>query len=163
MHLDQPGTNLNSKYGQMLEMQDKKKASVTPTKKYAKGISSAPGGAAIVGENGPEVMIHKDKASVIGPDGPTLMHVPKGAEVVPNNKLSSFAKGTTTAVSTASNLINAGNGTIEKMVNMLVKAINDTANNTGQNINLIVDGRQLANVTHKRTLNRVGMRPNDIS
>jgi hypothetical protein len=72
MHLDQPGTNLSSKYGPMLAMQDKKKASITPTKKYANGTNFASGGLSLIGERGPE-----------------LMNIPRAAQVIPNNKIGS--------------------------------------------------------------------------
>ena len=44
---------------------------------YASGTESAPGGMALVGEKGPEIM-----------------HVPRGAQIIPNHKIKAYADGT---------------------------------------------------------------------
>ena len=44
---------------------------------YASGTDSAPGGMALVGEKGPEIM-----------------HVPRGAQIIPNHKIKAYADGT---------------------------------------------------------------------
>jgi hypothetical protein len=111
--------------------------------KFANGTKSAPGGMALIGERGPEIM-----------------HVPKGAEIIPNHKLPAFAKGTMGATAA---LLTANNNQLEQLANKIASAIvNASSNGQPQNINLIVDGRQLNNVQYRRQQNRIGARPNDL-
>jgi hypothetical protein len=51
---------------------------------FAKGTESAPGGAAVVGERGRELIVHGDKATVV--DKPSIVNLPRGAQVIPNPK-----------------------------------------------------------------------------
>lgn len=56
-----------------------------PIPKYEDGTKSAIGGAALVGEVGPEIQITPDgSVSVIGQGGPELRDVPKGSEILTN-------------------------------------------------------------------------------
>ena len=130
---------------------------------YATGVDSAPGGPALVGEKGTEMMLHGGMASLIGLGGPEIMNIPKGAEILPNSKLQkmpTFQEGTTGATMA---MMNANTQQMVQMANIIADAINNKqTNDQPQNINLVVDGRQLTNVLYRRNQNRTGMRPNDL-
>lgn len=53
---------------------------------YEMGTESAIGGLSLVGEKGPELMISPSGQTSLTPDGPTLMNIPRGTEIIPNNK-----------------------------------------------------------------------------
>jgi len=55
-----------------------------PIPAFAKGTSSAPGGMALVGELGRELLVSPKGTIGITPDGPTIMNLQKGTEVIPN-------------------------------------------------------------------------------
>jgi hypothetical protein len=70
-------------------------------KKYAKGTSNHPGGKAIVGEEGKELLVYPDgKVKLTGDNGAELVDLPKDIQVIPNKeteellKYRSYAKGT---------------------------------------------------------------------
>jgi hypothetical protein len=56
-----------------------------PIPQFKKGTSSAPGGLAIVGEEGPE-LIRKGNRVALSPGVPTLVNLPKGTEVIPTER-----------------------------------------------------------------------------
>lgn len=55
-----------------------------PIPKYAKGTDNHPGGLAIVGDGGKHEAIITDKGAYITPDVPTLVDIPKRAQVIPD-------------------------------------------------------------------------------
>lgn len=57
-----------------------------PIPQFAKGTKSAKGGAAIVGEKGFELVKELSGRTYLTPDSPSLMNIPKGAEVVPHEE-----------------------------------------------------------------------------
>lgn len=57
-----------------------------PIPKYAVGTDNHPGGAAIVGEVGTELVHTPDGRSFLTPDGPTLLNLPQGAKVIPHDE-----------------------------------------------------------------------------
>ena len=60
-------------------------------------------------------------------------------------------------------MMNANTQQMVQMANIIADAINNKqTNDQPQNINLVVDGRQLTNVLYRRNQNRTGMRPNDL-
>lgn len=54
--------------------------------KFFKGTPSAPGGPAIVGEKGPELMIDPSGRLSLTPPTATMMNIAKGTEIVPHDK-----------------------------------------------------------------------------
>lgn len=54
--------------------------------KFAKGTKSAPGGLAIVGEMGAELMKEPGQGWKLSPSTATMMNVTKGTEIIPNDK-----------------------------------------------------------------------------
>lgn len=52
-----------------------------PIPKFATGTDDAPGGLALINEQGPELIVHKGKGYMVGSDGPTLAYIPKHAQV----------------------------------------------------------------------------------
>lgn len=58
-----------------------------PIPKYAVGVESHPGGPAIVGEVGSELVQTKDGKSFLTPGTPTFMNLPKGAKVIPHDEV----------------------------------------------------------------------------
>jgi hypothetical protein len=56
-----------------------------PIPQFKKGTSSAPGGLAIVGEEGPELLRRGNKVA-LSPGVPTLVNLPKGTEVIPTER-----------------------------------------------------------------------------
>lgn len=59
----------------------------TPIPKYAKGTKNHPGGLAIVGDGGRHELVSFNGDMFITPDEPTLIDMPKGAEVLPDIQL----------------------------------------------------------------------------
>ncbi len=57
-------------------------AAARPIPKYALGTENHPGGPAIVGEVGSELVQTPDGKSFLTPDGPTLLNLPQGAKVL---------------------------------------------------------------------------------
>ena len=57
-----------------------------PIPKYQFGTDSHPGGPAIVGEVGKEQINLPDGRSFLSPDGPTLLNLPKNAQVIPHDE-----------------------------------------------------------------------------
>lgn len=57
------------------------------TPKYAKGVKDAPGGMAIVSEEGPELMRLKNGQMFLTPEKESKIYVPKGAEIIPHDEL----------------------------------------------------------------------------
>lgn len=57
-----------------------------PIPQFAEGTDSAPGGPAIVGELGPEIIRERSGRTYLTPGVPTLMNVPRGAQVIPTDK-----------------------------------------------------------------------------
>lgn len=57
-----------------------------PIPAFAKGTSSAPGGMALVGELGRELLVSPRGSIGVTPDGPTVMNLQKGTEVIPNKE-----------------------------------------------------------------------------
>lgn len=55
-----------------------------PLPKYAKGTDSHPGGLAVVGDGGRQEVVRVGDMTWLTPDRPTLVDLPKGAEVVPS-------------------------------------------------------------------------------
>ena len=58
-----------------------------PVPKYAIGTDNHPGGAAIVGEIGTEIVQTPDGKSFLTPSSPTLMNLPQGAKVIPHDEV----------------------------------------------------------------------------
>lgn len=56
----------------------------TPRPKYAKGTKSHEGGLAIVGDGGRQEVVLMNGSAWLTPDKPTLVDIPKGAEVIPS-------------------------------------------------------------------------------
>lgn len=56
-----------------------------PIPAFAKGTESAPGGAAVVGEKGKELMIGPDGAIGLTPDHTSLMNIDKGTKIIPSD------------------------------------------------------------------------------
>lgn len=56
----------------------------TPIPKYAKGTKDHPGGLAIVGDGGRQEIVSYGGNMFLTPDTPTLIDMPKGAEVFPD-------------------------------------------------------------------------------
>lgn len=54
-----------------------------PIPKYAKGTKSHKGGLAVVGDGGVSETVITDKGMYLTPDTPTLVNLPKGAQVIP--------------------------------------------------------------------------------
>lgn len=54
---------------------------------YGEGTDNHPGGAAIVGDKGTEIVYLPSGKSFVTPDKPTLMDLPKGTEVIPNKRI----------------------------------------------------------------------------
>lgn len=52
-----------------------------PIPAFAEGVDSAPGGAAIINEEGPELIAKNGKAKLYDTDGPTLVNIDKGSKV----------------------------------------------------------------------------------
>lgn len=52
-----------------------------PIPKFAQGTEDAPGGLAIINEEGPELIVHKGKGYIAGSDGPTMAYIPKHAQI----------------------------------------------------------------------------------
>lgn len=57
-----------------------------PIPAFAKGTKSAPGGLSLVGELGAELIKTPGGGISLTPDRPTLMNLPKGSEVIPNDQ-----------------------------------------------------------------------------
>lgn len=80
----------------------KKKIPKWEVPQYAKGTDGHPGGLAIVGEKGRELIKLPDGRSFISPEGDTLLNLPKGTHVIPNKEtemilksdIAHYAKGT---------------------------------------------------------------------
>jgi len=66
------------------------KAIAAPIPQFAEGTSSAPGGYAIVGERGKELVIEPSGKKYITPSTDTLVELPKGSKVIPNHNLDSY-------------------------------------------------------------------------
>lgn len=80
--------------------------SLWPERKYASGIKGAPGGPALVNENGPEVIAAKGLAWIAGGGLPTVTMLPQGAQVYNASQtrkmlggIPAFAAGTSDDVS----------------------------------------------------------------
>jgi len=61
---------------------------------FEKGTSNAPGGLAWVSEKGPELMEHNGM-SMLTPNKQTLMYIPKGAKITPNDEIKQGLRGIT--------------------------------------------------------------------
>ena len=59
----------------------------TPIPKYAKGTDFHPGGLALVGDGGREEVVMYDGKAFVTSDKPTLVNLPRGAEVLPDVKM----------------------------------------------------------------------------
>ena len=57
----------------------------TPIPQFAKGTDSAPGGGAIVGEKGSELMVGPDGSIGLTPDTATLIDIQKGTKIFPSD------------------------------------------------------------------------------
>jgi Skp family chaperone for outer membrane proteins len=131
-----------------------------PIPQFAKGIDSAPGGLAIVGERGQEIVREIGGRVSLTPDRPTLMHVPKGSEVIPHDEtmrmlaLSALGQETYTDREQARLIseIQDLKGTIKEYDSKIVKAIYANGGH------LEKDGSILYRVTTDEQANRIRTR-----
>lgn len=61
-------------------------AATAPIPQYYVGTDDAPGGYAIVSEQGPELMTLPSGKQMLTPDRPTIMYVPEHAKILPHNE-----------------------------------------------------------------------------
>jgi hypothetical protein len=131
-----------------------------PIPQFAKGTDSAPGGLAIVGERGQEIVREIGGRVSLTPDRPTLMHVPKGSEVIPHEEtmrmlaLSALGQETYTDREQARLIseIQDLKGTIKEYDSKIVKAIYANGGH------LEKDGSILFRVTTDEQANRIRTR-----
>ena len=69
----------------------------TPIPAFAKGTDSAPGGLAVAGEKGSELMIGPDGKIGLTPDSATLMDIDKGTKIFPADITKELLRYTTVA------------------------------------------------------------------
>lgn len=69
----------------------------TPLPQFEKGTDSAPGGDAIVGEKGSELMVLPDGRFALTPDEATLMNVERGTKIIPSDVTNELMRYTTIA------------------------------------------------------------------
>ena len=55
----------------------------TPIPAFAEGTSFAPGGPALIGEQGPEIVIPPSGAAYVSPPGPSVIDIARGSQVLP--------------------------------------------------------------------------------
>jgi hypothetical protein len=131
-----------------------------PIPQFAKGTDSAPGGLAIVGERGQEIVREIGGRVSLTPDRPTLMNVPKGSEVIPHEEtmrmlaLSALGQETYTDREQARLIseIQDLKGTIKEYDSKIVKAIYANGGH------LEKDGSILYRVTTDEQANRIRTR-----
>jgi hypothetical protein len=57
-----------------------------PLPQFAKGIDSAPGGPAIVGEKGKELIVTPSGQVILSPENPAIMNIEKGSKIFPSDE-----------------------------------------------------------------------------
>jgi len=63
------------------------RAAAAPLPQFAKGTNSAPGGLAVVSENGQELVIEPSGKKYLTPAKESIINLPKGSKVIPNDQL----------------------------------------------------------------------------
>ena len=127
------------------------RAIATPIPAYAEGTENHPGGPAIVGDAGVELVQEPGGRSYLTPNSPVIMDLPKKTKVIPHDELmqrvwnTAYVKMAGSGKVTTDSMAAAMIGAFEEMTDE-IRGVRKAVSNIGVNVTLRDDSRAMAHI-----------------